>query len=209
MFVCLCVADLSQCDNLHLWKLGWGISQASDGPGTQTDLSGHLQLHQVSHQAGVWKAPTGTHFESHTLVLEVTSWLLSCYPIILLLLLSTSLTVCISNSHAHSTLGLKLCTGGWLMFVSFSFVANSDNSLATQNSSYGANLLTSLIPSQRSSHFPSFCSIANKILSETTTAFGSQADFVLKLCVWQASCPMYFCQESIIHGSLRNYSTSC
>lgn len=206
MFVCLCVADLSQCDNLHLWKLGWGISQASDGPGTQTDLSGHLQLHQVSHQAGVWKAPTGTHFESHTLVLEVTSWLLSCFcffcPLVWLSAYPTVMLTLLWGSNV-------MCTGGWLMFVSFSFVANSDNSLATQNSSYGANLLTSLIPSQRSSHFPSFCSIANKILSETTTAFGSQAEFVLKLCAWQASYPMHFCQESIIHGSFRNYSTSC
>lgn len=55
-FVCLVVfnaADLGQCDHLHLRQPGGGVPQAPDGPGPQADLPGHLQLHQVAHQAGV------------------------------------------------------------------------------------------------------------------------------------------------------------
>lgn len=46
-------ADLGQRDHLHLRQSGGGVPQAPDGPGPQADLPGHLQLHQVAHQAGV------------------------------------------------------------------------------------------------------------------------------------------------------------
>lgn len=61
LFVCVFfnAADLGQCDYFHLRQPGGGVPQAPDGPGPQADLPGHLQLHQVAHQAGVWEIPTG------------------------------------------------------------------------------------------------------------------------------------------------------
>lgn len=54
MFVTfVCTAGPGQRHHLHLWKPGRGVPQASHGAGPQTDLSGHLQLHQVPHQTGV------------------------------------------------------------------------------------------------------------------------------------------------------------
>lgn len=52
-------ADFSQRDHLHLRQPGGGVPQTSDGPGSQADLPGHLQLHQVPHQAGVREIPAG------------------------------------------------------------------------------------------------------------------------------------------------------
>ena len=45
--------DPGQRHHLHLWEHGRGVPQAPDGPGSEADLPGHLQLHQVSHQTGV------------------------------------------------------------------------------------------------------------------------------------------------------------
>ena len=45
--------DPGQRHHLHLWQHGGGVPQTPDGPGSEADLPGHLQLHQVSHQTGV------------------------------------------------------------------------------------------------------------------------------------------------------------
>lgn len=59
MNVLVYAADFSQRDHLHLRQPGGGVPQTSDGPGSQADLPGHLQLHQVPHQAGVREIPAG------------------------------------------------------------------------------------------------------------------------------------------------------
>ena len=60
--VCACVfgSDPGQRHHLYVWEPGGGVPQTPDGPGPEADLPGHLQLHQVPHQAGVRKAPAGT-----------------------------------------------------------------------------------------------------------------------------------------------------
>lgn len=52
-------SDFGQHNYFYLWEHGRSVPQTPDGAGTEADLPRHLQLHQVTHQAGVWEAPTG------------------------------------------------------------------------------------------------------------------------------------------------------
>lgn len=45
--------DPGQCDHFHLWEPGGSVPQAPHGAGLAADVSGHLQLYQVSDQAGI------------------------------------------------------------------------------------------------------------------------------------------------------------
>lgn len=61
LFVCVSISTLDSGQHYHfyLWEHGRSVPQTPDGAGAEADLPRHLQLHQVTHQAGVREAATG------------------------------------------------------------------------------------------------------------------------------------------------------